>query len=185
MLVHHERPVDQYVGHAFRRTLRVLKGGSIAHVLGIERDHVGGGAWTQGPAIEEAESRGWLTRQLAHHLLEPHQPELAHIHAEIPGEGAPGARMRTVTDHDSVASRHVRRMLEDGPHVFLVAGEDQRAHAERVDQQQVAIEFEWSAPAPSGCGSVSDALANVVAVLRMAHASDDDPFPIHGDAVKT
>src|SRR5437879_6388908 len=135
MLVHHERAVDQYVGHAFRWTLRVLIGGSVAHVLGIEGDHVGGGAWTQGTAIEEAESRGRLTRQLAHHILEPHQPELAHIHAEISGESAPSARMRTVTNHYSVASRHVRRMLEDRPNVFLVAGEDQRAHAKLVGQQ--------------------------------------------------
>src|SRR5437868_2993830 len=167
MLVHNQRAVDQHEGDAFGWTLRGFVRCSIAHVLGIEGDHISGGTRTQRAAVEEAESRCWLTRQLADHLLQPDQPELAYIHAEIPGERSPGARMRTVTDHDSIAARHVRWVLEDGPYVFLVAGENQRAHAELVSQQQVAVEVERTSAVSGPSGGVSDVVSDKVAVLRM------------------
>ena len=92
--IEHDRPVDDHVLDAGGVLVRLLERGVIDDTRRVEDRDVGPQAGTQQAAIELADLGGVRRRHLAHGLLEPEHPGLAHVAAEHARKRAVVARMR-------------------------------------------------------------------------------------------
>jgi len=103
-------------------------------------------------------------------VLEPQQPELAHVDGEVPRERPPAPRVRPVADQDAVGAARVTRVLHDRAHVLLVADVVRRREREAAVGAELAVHVDWPT-------------AGLLGPLRDRAAAGDDERPVHRHAV--
>ena len=178
VLIDHDLAIDQDERNALRRPAWNLVRRHIAYPLGVETDHISCRTGAQMPTIEQTRPLRWQTCHLAYHLLEPNELEFTNIFGQVSRERAPRARMRAVADDDTVAARHMGRVLENGPDVLLIAGERNGAGSQIVGQQQVTVEVEWRWLTGGQIGGIRHAVPDVPAVLATGDRGQHNPGPV-------